>query len=83
MLTKEAQNIKDVFGDTKELVKAIGVVRKMNTDHSSDYYLAEVQVHMTGLYREALLLQRQNKQLQAKLAKATKAKPVKKAKKPK
>ena len=83
MLSKEAQSIKEVYGDTNELVKALNTVQKMTTDSGSRYYIAEVQEHMKGLYREALLLQRQNKQLQAKLAKATKAKPVKKAKKSK
>jgi heptaprenylglyceryl phosphate synthase len=86
MITNEqgTANTKEVFGDTKDISKAIDTVLKVAALGGSErYYIKEAQVQMTGLYAHALDLEKQVKQLKSQLKKATKVKPVKKAKKAK
>lgn len=67
MKTKVFQDIKSTYGDTKEIVDALGVASKL-ADSTSRYYIEEARVHMEGLYKAAVSIEKEMKRLAKEVA---------------
>ena len=60
--TKKNPTIKDVFGDTKDIVKALDMVTQTAAISSTErYYIKEGMMQLNALYTAALTLEKSTK----------------------
>jgi hypothetical protein len=68
--TKKNPTIKDIFGDTKDIVKALDVVTQTAAISSTErYHIKEGMMQLNVLYTAALTQEKELKQLQKWFAK--------------